>query len=392
MSWKESCAMTERVKFMLELERGEYTMSEACRVYGVSRKTGYKWLERYVMGGLEGLEDRSRAPLLHSNTVDEITVAMLIQARRSHPRWGPRKLLDWLMPKYPGKDWPAPSTVGEVLKRAGLVPPRKLGRRTTPYGAPFVSMNAPNAVWSVDFKGQFRTADMRLCYPLTLSDGFSRFLLSCRGLSSPNADAVRAWMERAFRSYGLPLAIRSDNGTPFASTGLAGLSQLSVWWLKLGILPERIACGHPEQNGRHERMHRTLKQDTCPGRANMKAQQRAFDQFRKEYNQERPHEALGGRTPAQLYQPSLRTYPNHPPKIEYPIGFEVRRVKPGGDFKWNGHSVYLTQALAGEPIGMYQIDENTWRVYFGLLVLGILDTRFARIEKVAYHIKPETLH
>ena len=381
MGWKETCAVSERMRFVLEVTRGERRIAEACRLAGVSRKTGYKWLERYDEGGVLALLDRLRAPHTHPNAVGLETKAILLEARQQHPSWGAVKLLGWLSRRYPKHRFPAPSTVSELLKRAGLVKPRRRSARTPPYTQPFMQALEPNALWSADFKGEFRTGDGRYCYPLTLSDGFSRYLLACRGLLRPTTEAVWPWFERAFREYGLPLAIRTDNGAPFASRGVAGLSALSAWWVRLGIRPERIAPGHPEQNGRHERMHRTLKGDGLQTpRASLAAQQRAFEQFRVEYNQERPHEALGQRTPADLYQPSSREYPTRAPEVHYPRGFIVRRVRYAGTIKWKGGFVYVGQVLRGEPIGLYQTDEDTWKAYYGALELGRLDAHAARIE------------
>jgi putative transposase len=271
MGWEETCAVTERMKFVLEVQRGERTVAECCRLAGVSRKTGYKWLARYEEGGgPQSMQDRSRAPHTHPNAVGLEIKAMLLEARRQHPTWGAVTLLQWLSRRCPKLEFPAPSTVAELLKREGLVKPRVRTRRTPPYTQPFAHAGTPNAVWSADFKGHFRTGDQRYCYPLTVSDGFSRYLLACRGLLHPTHEAVRPWFERVFREYGLPLAIRTDNGVPFASRALGGLSRLSAWWVRLGITPERIEPGCPQQNGRHERMHRTLKRDSVtPPRASL---------------------------------------------------------------------------------------------------------------------------
>lgn len=380
MGWEETCAVSERMKFVLSVQEGR-SVSEACRVAGVSRKTGHKWLARFEQGGVLALQDRSRAPHTLPHAVPLEIKAMLLEARQQHPSWGALKLLAWLERRHPEKDFPAASTVSELLKRSGLVKPRRRSGRTPPYSEPFVHAREPNAIWSADFKGQFRMGDSRYCYPLTLSDGFSRYLLVCRGLLHPATEAVWPWFERAFREYGLPLAIRTDNGSPFASRGLGGLSRLSAWWVRLGIVPERIGLGAPQQNGRHERMHRTLKRDGVrPARANLAAQQRAFDRFRIEYNKERPHEALGQTPPAEHYRPSTRSYPSRAPKVHYPQDFAVRRVCHSGEIKWQGRFVYVSQVLAGEPIGLYQTDEDAWRVYYGALELGRLDTRQARIE------------
>lgn len=368
--------MNERVRFIGELLAGERSMSELCTLYGVSRKTGYKWLARYEAAGASGLEDRSHAPLQQALSVDAALVQRLLQARCQHPSWGPRKLLVWLQTRHPRLKWPAASTVGEILCRHGLVSPRKRTHKSPAHQGALINPDAPNVLWCTDFKGQFRTGDARYCYPLTLTDAFSRYLLVCRGVLIPDTTSVWRWFERAFQEHGLPMAMRSDNGPPFASKALGGLSRLSVWWIKLGIMPERISPGCPQQNGRHERMHRTLKHETTrPAAASLRAQQRTFDRFVTEYNEERPHEALGQRPPNSVYRGSPRAYPRRVPHIEYPDSYTVRQVRCNGEVKWHGHLVYISQVLPGEPVGFYQIDEHTWRVYFGMLQLGLLDTR-----------------
>lgn len=381
MGWKETCAVSERMKFVLEVQRGERTIAEACRLAGVSRKTGYKWLARYAGGGAPALQDRSRTPHTHPNAIAPDLKAMLIEARELHPSWGALKLLAWLGRRHTKREFPAPSTVSELLKRAGLIKPRRRTPRVPAYARPFMQASGPNDLWSADFKGHFRTGDARYCYPLTISDGFSRYLLLCRGLHEPTTQGVRPWFERAFREYGLPLAIRTDNGPPFASRALGGLSELGIWWLRLGIRPERIEPGCPQQNGRHERLHRTLKRESAlPARATLGAQQKAFERFRVEYNDERPHQALGHCTPAEFYQRSERQYPSRLPEVHYPRGFAVRRVRYAGTIKWQGRFVYVSTVLRGEPVGLYQTAEDNWNVYFGSLQLGRLDTRCTRVE------------
>lgn len=362
MSWKETCAMNEKLLFVADVQNEELSFTEACRRRGISRKTGYKLWERYRAHGHAGLQERSRAPLHHPNAVAQEVVATVLAARRRHPSWGPRNLRDWLVRRWPEGDWPAASTVGAILARHGLVHPRRRRRHSPPYSAPFVRVDAPNVLWCADFKGQWRLADGAPCYPLTVSDSFSRTLLLCRGLPSTHGDPVRRWMERLFRERGLPLAIRTDNGNPFASVGLGGLSRLSAWWLRLGIQPERIRPGHPEQNGRHERLHRTLAAATVqPLAAHLVAQQRRFDRFCADYNEQRSHEALGRRTPAEVYRASTRPYPARLPLIEYPTHYAVRQVRANGCIKWAGHELFVTEVLAGQPIGLLQIDETRWR-------------------------------
>jgi transposase InsO family protein len=383
--------MKERIGLMAELERGERTMSELCRVFGVSRKTGYKWWARYRERGVTGLEDQSRAPHTRPDVVGEPVKAALLELRARHPDWGPVKLLDWLRPRYP--DWvlPVPSTVALLLARRGLVKPRRSSRNRTPYGAPFVVAVAPNELWSADFKGQFRTGDGRYCYPLTISDAYSRFLLCCRGLHQPRFRQVLPWFERVFRDYGLPTAIRTDNGAPFASAALGGISRLSLWWLKLGIIPERIRPGQPQQNARHERLHGTLKR-ACAVQASLLCQQRAFERFRRDYNTERPHQALKGHTPSMHYNRSPRPFPSRLPELAYPTGYEQRRVMPSGSIGWVGRKWYVAGVLAGETIGLYPVDDGVWRVHVGPLALGTLDARNKRIDPIETIIKIPTIH
>ena len=294
-------------------------MTELCCQYGISRKTGYKWAARYVAGGEEGLKDRSRAPHRSPQRTEQRVVDALIQLRRAHPRWGPKKLVGYWVRRRPSWSWPAASTAGDILKRAGLIQPRRRRRRRVHPGRPKIEVRSANDLWTADFKGEFRTGDRRYCYPLTVADRCSRYLLGCQGQLSTAHACVQPVFETLFRDEGLPLAILSDNGSPFSSTALAGLSRLSVWWIKLGIQPLLIDPGHPEQNGAHERMHRTLKAETTrPPAANLTAQQGYFNAFREEFNHQRPHEALGQRPPADFYQASPRPYPKTLREIEYP--------------------------------------------------------------------------
>ena len=298
LPWKETSPETEQMRFIERWQGGEVTFVELCRQFGVSRKTGYKRVHRFQSFGWEELGDRSRAPRRHSNTTPRPVAKRLITARWERPTWGPKKLVAWLRAMEPEGCWPAPSTAGNILDRAGLVRRRKRRKSASPWSEPFAAAESPNDVWSIDFKGWFRTGDGVRIDPLTLQDAASRYLLVCNGLPRPRGPHVRRVMERAFREYGLPAAIRSDNGPPFASVGLGSLSPLAIWWVKLGIVPERIEPGHPEQNGRLERLHRTLKAETAsPPRATPRRQQRAFDTFRHTYNEDRPHEALGQQPP-----------------------------------------------------------------------------------------------
>lgn len=381
MPWSETNPMKERLKFIDDLESCLYTMTELCERYGISRRAGYKWAERYVAGGLEGLQDRSRAPKQCPHRMEPGVEQVLLEARRLHPTWGPRKLLAYLRPRHQDRTWPAASSVGDLLKRQGLVTPRQRRRRHEHPGPPSFEASAPNDVWSVDFKGEFLTGDRRYCYPLTVADLCSRLLLCCQGLLSTATAGAREAFEAVFREYGLPGSILSDNGSPFSSTALCGLSRLSVWWVRLGIELLRIEPGHPEQNGRHERMHRTLKAETTrPPAACCKTQQPRFDTFRREYNEQRPHEALGNETPAQRYKPATRAYPEVLPAIEYPGHFEVRRVRQNGEIKWQGDLLQVSSALTGELVGLEETDDGIWTLHFCSLILARFDERDRRLQ------------
>ena len=381
MPWREMCPMTERAQFMVECIRGELSMSALCRKYEISRKTGYKWWERFEARGPAGLGDRSRACATHANATPEAVAGLLVALRKQHPTWGPRKLCAWLALHRPRVPRPAPSTVGTLLRRAGLVRRRRARHAPPPYAAPFASCTAPNAVWCADFKGGFLLGNGRRCHPLTLSDGYSRYLLRCEGLSRTDESVVRPIFDAAFAEFGRPHAIRTDNGPPFATVAAGGLSRLAIWWLKLGIRPERIAPGQPQQNGRHERLHRTLKAEaTTPPARTLADQQRGFDRFRCVYNEERPHEALGDRPPAHVYAPSARPYPIRLREPTYPTTFQLRRVRRDGLVNWNRRAFYLAETLADETVGFEEIDNDTWRVYFADVPLGLLeDGRFRRV-------------
>lgn len=383
MPWKETCPMDQKIQLLSDWLQSGYTITELSQIYKVSRKTVYKWIERYQEQGPQGLEEQSRAPAHHPNATGSEVVNQIIDAKLKHRTWGPKKIVARLETLYPQHSWPAPSTAGNILKKEGLVNARHLRQHTPPYTQPFQTCNQPNAVWSIDYKGQFRLGDHRLCYPLTITDNYSRFLLGCQGLHHPNFANTQPWLKRAFREYGLPLAIRHDNGPPFASVGLGGLSALSVWLIKLWVRPERIEPGHPEQNGRHERIHRTLKADTAsPPRADLQEQQKAFNGFRHEYNTERPNEALGQKVPADFYQPSRRLLPRNLPEVEYTNWFTVRQVRHNGCIKWKGNFIYVSQALAKEPIGLRQISDAEWAIYFSFFPLGILDERIVKVLKL----------
>jgi transposase InsO family protein len=380
MPWKASSVMEEKVRFVLEYEQDERGMRELCEVYGIARETGYVWLRRYRERGLAGLVELNRAALHHGNQTPKETEQAVVELRQAHMRWGPRKLKRVLERDQAHQRWPAASTIGELLKREGLVVGRKKRRRTAPYSEPLAHADGPNRVWCADFKGWFRTADGERIDPLTITDAYSRFLLRCQGVEKTDTPRARAIFEAAFREYGMPQAIRTDNGAPFASSAVAGLSRLAVWWMKLGIVPERIQAGHPEQNGRHERMHRTLKQETAqPPAANRRAQQRVFDRFRWEYNEQRPHEALGMQTPALLYEPSPRAYPARVPEPDYPATMLVRSVHHQGQIRWKKHEVFLSEVLWGERVGLLPLDERWYTIYFAQFAIARFDSQKLRV-------------
>lgn len=374
MPWEQTSAMDQRLQFIADWLSGDYFKIELCTAYGISRPTADKWIRRYQEGGVKALEEVSRAPYSHPNATPQEIREGIIQGKLDRQNWGTKKVMDYLRENYPLVDWPADSTAGEILKRAGLVKQRQYRRRMAPYSEPFKSCQESNQIWSTDFKGDFLLGNRRRCYPLTLSDNFSRYLLLCRALEHPSYEAVRPWFEWAFRQYGLPEAIRSDNGAPFASLALGGISQLSKWWIQLGIRPERIEPGKPSQNGRHERMHRTLKHDV-PVQKDHDRQQNRFDSFMEEYNWQRSHEALGRKTPGRVYHRSLRTYPAKLPPIEYDSDFVVRRVRHNGEIKWRAALIYISQVLAHEPLGLKQIDEEQWELRYSFHLLGILNQR-----------------
>ncbi len=383
MPWKVTCPMEERLRFISHYLKSELSMAVLCREFGISRKTGYKLVRRYREESVDGLKDRSRAPHHHPNAVTDEIVDAIVSARRLHPTWGPKKLLALLKRSDPSPTWPAASTIGDILSRHGLTVPRRRSRKTAQYTEPFIGCDYPNAVWSADFKGWFMTGDRVRCYPLTISDNYSRYLFRCQTMLTPDYYHVQPVFEAAFREYGLPVAIRTDNGAPFATTTVGGLSRLSVWWLKLGIIPERIIPGHPEQNGRHERMHRTLKHETAtPPKKTWRAQQRSFNRFCREYNQDRPHEALDQVTPASRYLASPKEYPLIVPEMTYPDNMLIRFVKSQGDISWKSRHVYLSETLAGEPVGLKQISDRWYEIYFGPILLAYLDSYEKRLKHV----------
>jgi len=384
MPWREASAMDQRLEFISDYLRHLWSMSDLCTRYGISRPTGYKWVGRYKAEGPAGLVDRSRRPHHSPNATDPEAVEALLAERRRHPRWGGKKLLPLLHARNPDLALPAVSTAELILKRHGLVESRRRRPRRRVAVPARTESTAPNEVWTADFKGEFRTRDGRYCYPLTIVDDYSRYLLACCALLKPTAAATRATFGRLFRRLGLPRVIRTDNGTPFAGKGLARLSRLAVWWIELGISPELIAPARPEQNGRHERLHRTLKEATAlPPAGSARAQQRRFDRFREEYNRERPHEALGQVVPESVYEPSPRAWPEPLSPVDYPGHFELRRVGRDGCIKWHSQRVFVSFVLQAQRIGLEELTPGAWDVYFGPRRLGVFVEAERRIEDVS---------
>lgn len=377
MPWRERSPMEQRLQLVKEYQEGLISLTELAAQYGVSRKTAYKWIARFDPGSGEafGLADRSRRPHESPTQMAAAVAKILLELRRKHPRYGAKKLL-WLAERLPGEHvWPARSTVHDLLRRRGLLRARP---RVPPVRMPFhlAPITAANDTWTTDYKGQFRTGDGRYCYPLTLRDGWSRFVLRCDGLLGPTLAATQVRFERAFAEYGLPVRIRSDNGKPFAGIGLARLSTLTVWWMRLGIIVERIALGRPEQNGSHEQFHGVLKAHTArPPAATLRAQQRRFDHFRREYNEVRPHEALQGERPADRYTPSCRPLPRRLSPIEYPGHMEVRRISSSGTVSLRNRRCDVSVTLANQYVGFEEVADGVWTLYFMATPLARFDER-----------------
>lgn len=375
MPWKVSHIVMERTVFISRLQAGE-KMVDLCQEYGISRKTGYKFLERFEKNGMAGLYDQSRRPSRLARSTPQEVEALILELRHERPTWGAAKIREMLARKHPGLRLPVRSTVHEILDRNGLIKHKRRQAKGKMY--PSVGLRdakSPNELWCADFKGQFRLGNNVYCYPLTITDYASRYLIACEGLENTRTDGAKEAFEIAFKEHGLPIAIRSDNGSPFSTRGLLGLSQLSIWWLKLGIEHERITPGKPQQNGRHERMHRTLKQETTkPIGKNFLQQQERFDLFMHDFNNERPHEGLSMATPASKYKESDRSFPKYLPEPEYPDCDHTCYVNRSGRVYLPRHGDFnLTLILAGETVGMKQVDEKLWDVMFMDLQLGHYD-------------------
>ena len=372
MDWNQSTMYEQRVRFILEVQQRTFSFAESCRRYSISRAAGYKWWTRFLAEGFEGLHDRSHRPHHCPHAISEPIVEHVVDLRQRYG-WGSRKIRKLTAEKFGSA--PARRTIDRIFERYDLITKkrRRSGKPGHP-GKPLTPMDESNAVWTVDFKGQFKMLNGRYCYPLTIQDGFSRFLLECRGLYSTSIELAKPVFIRTFREFGLPAVIRSDNGTPFASIGLARLTRLSAWWIRLGIRPETIEPGKPQQNGRHERIHRTLKREaTRPPKANLRAQQRHFNDFRRTFNHIRPHEALDDATPNSVYRSAPRAYPDVLPPLEYPEHFEVRKVSTNGGIRWHSRWINISSALGNEFIGLEPIGPALWQVYFGPTTLGWFD-------------------
>jgi transposase InsO family protein len=375
--------MDERVRFIAAwIDNEEGTFADLCRTFGVSRKTGYKWVARYEELGGKGLEELPRTARTHPLRTTAEVIDAIVAARKEHPFWGPRKLVAWLEERDPSLRLPSHSTISSLLKSRGLIRPRRRRLRVPRHGfSGLETATQPNVTWCADFKGHFALGDRSRCYPLTITDAFSRFLIKCEALHEPREEQVRRHFELAFREFGLPLRIRTDNGPPFASLAVGGLSRLSMWWIKLGITPERIDPGKPQQNGRHERMHGTLKKEaTIPPGATLVEQQRTFDRFRREYNDERPHEALDQRPPARLYALSPRSFPGEIAPPEYPDSLIVRRTQFNGVLFFERTKIPLSRLLAHEPVGIKPMGKDEFHVFYGPVLLGVLAPNGGKLE------------
>jgi transposase InsO family protein len=374
MPWKKSTLVDQRKEFIAAFQQQGLSFSALCRYFNISRPTGYKWVLRFMDGGEAGLLDQSRAPHAQPQRTPDPVQCRILELRAKHPTWGPKKLLGSLERSDPRTRWPALSTIGELLRREGLTHPRRPRRRTPPWEEPLRHAQAPNQVWCADFKGWFLCQNGERCDPLTITDAYSRYLLRCHSVAKTDGLHVRQVFESAFREYGLPEVIRTDNGTPFASPGLAGLSRLSVWWIRLGIRPERIDPGEPQQNGRHERFHLTLKNEVAsPPKITLQRQQRAFVEFQREYNQVRPHEAIGLQVPSSIYRPSDRRMPDRLSELAYPFAAALYRVNAAGHLLWRGHAVYISAILEDQHVALRPLEDALHEVFFGPLLLGWFD-------------------
>ena len=376
MPWMETEPVIQRMEFVMRIASGLYTMSEACRRSGVSRKTGYKIWKRWLSKNVDGLRDRSRRPHTSPKRTPRDVEELIVSLRKEHMDWGPKKLTRVLRGRFLEMELPAQSTIAAIVKRNGLIEEKPRRKKHTHPGKPYIEVTRPNHLWTTDFKGEFKTGDGAYCYPLTVADQDSRYLLACEGMLSTGSVFVRPVFERLFRDHGLPDGILSDNGSPFASRSIHGLSALNVWWMQLGVRHYRIEPGKPQQNGRHERMHRTLKAKTArPPAGDLSRQQELFDEFLEEFNEVRPHEALGQETPASVWEPSTKEMPQKIPKPEYPKHFVNRTICSAGTFRFRNERVFVSRALQYQPIGLEEIDDGIWSIYFYDNLLGRFDEK-----------------
>lgn len=391
MPWKETYVMDERARFVLEGMEENTNLAALCRRFGISRKTGYKWLLRYRTQGLAGLYDVSRRPLTIPHETSAATICEIIRFRLGHTSWGPKKIKATLA-KRGVKGLPATSTIGAILDRSGLiVKKRRTRRRPYPQSNHCVSPNAPNDVWTVDYKGWWFMQDGRRCVPLTIRDEYSKYILRIAALGECSRQAAQEQFERVFHQYGLPKVIRSDNGTPFAGNGITGLSGLSAWWIRLGIRPDRTRPAHPQDNGGHERMHRDLKKELQkePCRS-LDTEQERFDRWSSIYNHERPHEALGQRTPDEVYNQSDRRYQGTEKAPDYPTSWLTKLVYGNGCIRWKDDFVYISSALCGDRVGMEEVEKDNFRVWYGMLAIGELEfTAAAALRPTAFATQPQ---
>lgn len=384
MPWNETCVMNLKISMLSDWISGKFTKTMLASKYNVSRPTVDKWLSRVSQQGVIGLYEQSRKPHNNPNQTPEAISELIVKTKGKYLHWGPKKINDHLKNKHPDINWPADSTTGNILKKAGLVKPRSRPKgQVSPFPEHLTESTKPCQIWNVDFKGNARLGNGEQCYPLTISDDFCRYLLEIRGLSSTSHENVKDSFEKLFYEFGLPEGIKSDNGVPFASTAIGGLSQLSKWFVRLGIRPERIEKGKPTQNGRHERMHRTLKNETMkPTKHSFAAQQETFERFRYEYNEERSHEGIGRKTPSSLFKPSSIVYHGQLPEVNYSQDKTVRSVRCNGEIKWKGNLIYLGGVLAKERVGLVQQNESTWNIYYSFLHIGNLNEKTMKVERI----------
>jgi transposase InsO family protein len=386
MPWRGVTVSEQRQRFLEDYQLNYYSVTELAERFGISRTTAYKWINRFKQHGQAGFHEHSRRPHVCPWQTDEAIVEELVKFRKAHPRWGPRKLLDLMQRRDPERQLPAVSTAAQILSREGLIKPRRRYRRAHP-GCPKSIPQGPNDIWAADYKGQFRLKNGNYCFPLTVSDLSSRYLLGCDGHPAISLEKSFTHFKGLFETYGLPNRIRTDNGVPFASNALARLSQLSVWFIKLGIYPELIEPGKPQQNGVHERMHRTLKQEaTIPPGSSLRGQQRKFDRFRKEFNGERPHEALGMKRPGEIYQPSNRTMPKRIEPYDYPAHYLVRRVSRAGTIRVFHKQVFVSNTLHEDYVGLEEVDDGVYDLFYCFYHIGRYELKTNKIHDIVSRV------